>query len=251
MDTKIGVYICKGCDIGKSVDLEQLSEVVTGETEASFCKAQDILCSRSAVDLIKTDIEGEGLNRVVVAACSQRVFPELFDFGGEVLTDRVNLREHVAWSHTPNDEDTQMLAEDHIRMGASRVATVEPPEALLEETNKDLMVIGGGITGMTAAKSASAAGYKVALIEKEDRLGGWATRFSKVFPKHPPYKDLEDSGVAKLAEDVEADPNITIHKSTTVKKTSGAPGEFAVELQNGGSTSHGRLHHSRLRLEAL
>jgi len=237
MDTKIGVYICKGCDIGKSVDLEKLSEVATGETEASFCKAQDILCSREGVDLIKTDIEAEGLNRVVVAACSQRVFPELFDFGGAVLTDRVNLREHVAWSHTPNDEDTQMLAEDHIRMGVARVRTVEPPEALLEETNKDLMVIGGGITGMTAAKSASAAGYKVALIEKEDRLGGWATRFSKVFPKHPPYKDLEDSGVAKLAEDVEADPNIAIHKSTTVKKTSGAPGEFAVELQNGGSTS--------------
>jgi quinone-modifying oxidoreductase subunit QmoB len=197
MDTKIGVYICKGCDIAKSLDLDKLSEVATGETEASVCKAHDILCSRDGVDLIKTDIGGERLNRVVVAACSQRVFPELFDFGGDVLTDRVNLREHVAWSHTPNDEDTQMLAEDHIRMGISRVATVEPPEALLEETNKDLMVIGGGITGMTAAKSASA------------------------------YKDLEDSGVAKLAEEIEADPNITVHKSTTVKKTSGAPGHPA------------------------
>jgi quinone-modifying oxidoreductase subunit QmoB len=237
MDTKIGVYICKGCDIAKSLDLDKLSEVATGETEASVCKAHDILCSRDGVDLIKTDIGGERLNRVVVAACSQRVFPELFDFGGDVLTDRVNLREHVAWCHIPNDEDTQMLAEDHIRMGISRVATVEPPDALIEETNKDLMVIGGGITGMTAAKSASAAGYKVALIEKEDRLGGWATRFSGVFPKRPPYKDLEDSGVAKLAEEIEADPNITVHKSTTVKKTSGAPGEFAVELQNGGSTS--------------
>ena len=31
MDTKIGVYICKGCDIAKSIDLEQLSEVATGE----------------------------------------------------------------------------------------------------------------------------------------------------------------------------------------------------------------------------
>jgi quinone-modifying oxidoreductase subunit QmoB len=237
MDTKIGVYICKGCDIGKSLDLDKLSEVATGETEASLCKTHDILCSREGVDLIKTDIDGEGLHRVVVAACSNRVFPELFDFGGDVLTDRANLREYVAWSHTPNDEDTQMLAEDHIRMGVARVATVEPPEALVEETSKDLLVIGGGVTGMTAAKSASAAGYKVALIEKEDRLGGWATRFSKVFPKHPPYKDLEDSGAAKLAEEVEADPNIAVHKSTTVKKTSGAPGEFAVELQNGGSTS--------------
>ncbi len=234
MDTKIGVYICKGCDIASSIDLDKLSEVATGETEASLCKAHDVLCSREGVDLIKADIESEGLNRVVVAACSGRVFPELFEFGGEVMTDRVNLREHVAWSHTPNDEDTQMLAEDHIRMGVARTASIEPPEALIEEANKDILVIGGGITGMTAAKSGAAAGYKVALVEKEDRLGGWATKFSKTFPKRPPYKDLEDSGWAKLAEEVEADPNIDVYKSTTVAKTSGAPGQFAVELKNGG-----------------
>ena len=71
------------------------------------------------------------------------------------------------------------------------------------------------------------------LVEKEDRLGGWATKFSKTFPKRPPYKDLEDSGWAKLAEEVEADSNITVYKSTTVKKTSGAPGRFAVQLENG------------------
>jgi len=237
MDTKIGVYICKGCEIAGSIDLDKLTEVANDETEASLCKTHDALCTPEGVELIRTDVEGEGLNRVVVAACSNRVFPELFDFGGEVLTDRVNLREHVAWSHTPNDEDTQMLAEDHVRMGVARVATVEPPEALIEETNKDILVIGGGMTGMTAAKAAAAAGYKVNLVEKEDRLGGWATKFSKTFPKSPPYKDLEDSGHEKLAEEVEADPNITVYKSTTVAKTAGAPGEFAVELQNGGGTT--------------
>ena len=237
MDTKIGVYICKGCDIGKSLDLDKLSEVATGETEASLCKAHDVLCSPEGVGLIKADVESEGLNRVVVAACSGRVFPELFDFGGDVMTDRVNLREHVVWCHTPNDEDTQMLAEDHVRMGVARCLAISPPEALIEETSKDLLVIGGGMSGMTAAKSAAAAGYKVTLVEKEERLGGWAARFSKVFPKHPPYKDLEDSGWQKLVEEVEADSNITVHKSTTVAKTSGAPGSFAVQLRNGGSSS--------------
>jgi quinone-modifying oxidoreductase subunit QmoB len=235
METKIGVYICKGCDIGKSLDVEKLSEIATDEMAAPICKTHDVLCSREGVASVAADIESEGVNRVVIAACSQRVFPELFDFGGDVLTDRVNLREQVAWCHAPDDEDTQMLGEDHIRMGVARVGIVEPPDAMTEETSKDLMVIGGGISGMTAAKSAAAAGYKVALVEKEDRLGGWATRFSKVFPKHPPYKGLEDSGCDKLIQEVEADPNITIHMSTTVKKTSGQPGQFAVELQNGGN----------------
>jgi len=237
MDTKVGVYICKGCDIAKSLDLDKLSEVATGESKAPVCKTHEILCSRAAVDSIRADIQGEGLNRVVVAACSGRMFPELFEFGGGVLTDRVNLREQVVWCHAPNDEDTQMLAEDYLRMGLARVASVEPPEALTADSCKDLLVIGGGMTGMTAAKSAAAAGYKVTLVEKEDRLGGWAARFARVFPKHPPYKELEGSGCQKLAEEVEADPNITVHKSTTVKKTSGAPGRFAVQLQNGGSTT--------------
>ena len=237
METKIGVYICKGCDIGKSLDIDKLVEVATDETEAAFCKTHDVLCSREGVESIQADIENEGLNRVVVAACSQRVFPESFEFAAHVLTDRVNLREQVAWCHTPNDEDTQMLGEDHIRMGVTRVRTVGPPEAFIEETSKDLMVIGGGISGMTAARSAAAAGYKVTLVEKEDRLGGWAARFRKVFPKHPPYKDLEDSGWEKLAEEVEADPDITVHKSTTVEKTSGQPGQFAVALQNGASAT--------------
>ena len=93
METKIGVYICKGCDIGKSLDIDKLSEVATGETEAAICKAHDVLCSPEGVGLIAGDIQGEGLNRVVVAACSQRVFPELFDFGegfatGQHATER-------------------------------------------------------------------------------------------------------------------------------------------------------------------
>jgi quinone-modifying oxidoreductase subunit QmoB len=237
MDTKIGVYICKGCDIGKTLDIDQLIEDTNDETEASLCKSHDVLCSQEGIASIQADIESEGVNRVVVAACSQRVFPELFDFGGDVLTERANLREQVAWCHTADDEDTQMLGQDQVRVGVAKLGTVEPPEAMSEEIVKDLMVIGGGITGMTAAKAAATAGYKVTLVEKEDRLGGWATKFSKVFPKRPPYKDLEDSGHLKLAEEVEADPNITVHKSTTVAKTAGQPGQFAVELQNGGSAT--------------
>jgi quinone-modifying oxidoreductase subunit QmoB len=237
METKVGVYICKGCDIGKSLDIDKLTEVATDEMKAAVCKCHDVLCSAEAVGSIKADISGEGLNRVVVAACSQRVFPELFDFGDGVLTERANLREQVVWSHPPNDEDTQMMGEDQIRIGVTRMTTTEPPDPFVEEINKDILVIGGGMTGMRAAKAAAEAGYKVTLVEKEDRLGGWATRWKNVFPKNPPYNELEDSGVAKLIEEVEADANITVHKSTQVARTAGQPGQFAVTLQNGGSGS--------------
>jgi quinone-modifying oxidoreductase subunit QmoB len=237
MENKIGVYICNGCSIKQSLDVDKLVEVATSEMEAPVCRVHDALCSQEGIQLVEADIDGEEINRVVIAACSQRAFPESFDFGADVLTDRVNLREQVAWCHAPNDEDTQMLAEDYIRMGVARVKTVAPPEPLIEETSKDLLVVGGGMTGMTAAKSAAAAGYNVTLVEKEDRLGGWAARFRQTFPKSPPYKDLEDSGWQELAREIEAEPNITIQKSTIVKKTSGQPGQFCVDLQNSGSTT--------------
>jgi quinone-modifying oxidoreductase subunit QmoB len=235
MDKKIGVYICKGCDIGKSLDIDKLSEVSTGEMKCPVCKTFDVMCNQDTVAQIRADIETEGINRVIVAACSQRVFPELFEFGGNVMTYRANLREQVVWCHEPNDEDTQMHAEDQIRMAGARLSNIEPPEPFIAEISREILVVGGGITGMTAALAAATAGYKVTIVEKEARLGGWATRYKKVFPKHPPYTELEDSGYLKLIEDVENDSNISIHTSTTVAKTSGEPGNFSVELLNGGS----------------
>ena len=197
MDTKIGVYICKGCDIGKSLDLEKLTEVA-GESGAALCKTHDVLCSLEGVQAIRDDVAAEKLNRVSVAACTGRMFPELFEFGPGVLADRANMREQVVWCHTPNDEDTQMLAEDHIRMSIARLKVADVPVPYTEETSKEIMVVGGGLTGMTAAKASAEAGYKVHLIEKEAQLGGWATKFPKVFPKNPPYQALEDSGYRNL-----------------------------------------------------
>ena len=217
MESKIGCYICKGCDIGKSLDIDKMVEVAKGDGKAAICKTHDILCSQEGVDLIKNDIQNEGINKVVVAACSVRVFPELFNFGNDIFTDRTNIREQVAWCHEPNDEDTQMLAEDCIRMGCTKVANGEPPEPFISESvSKDIMVVGGGVTGMTAAKAAALAGYKVVLVEKEDKLGGWATKFTKVFPKHPPYKEPENSDYSGLIKEVESHENITVYKSTVI-----------------------------------
>ena len=232
METKVGCYICKGCDIGSTLDVDKLVETATGEAQAALAKTCDILCSQEGVELIRDDIKKEGLNRIVVAACSQRVFPELFDFGQEVLTERTNLREQVAWCHEPNDEDTQMLAEDCIRMGVARVKNSEPAVVNIEETSKDILIVGGGVTGLTAAKAASGAGYKVTLIEKSDHLGGWAAKFKKVFPKNPPYRELENPEHELLAKEVETDSNITVLLSTTIEKTSGQPGGFVVNLKS-------------------
>jgi len=240
MDPKIGCYICKGCDIAKSVDVEKLKEAAT-EQGAAIVRDIDVLCTPEGIEMIKNDIKNEGINRVSVAACTPRMFPEMFDFGKDIFVDRTVLREWVVWTHPPDDEDTQMLAEDYIRMGCVKARTGEPAVPYQEETSKDILVIGGGISGMNTARSAALAGYKVHLVEKEDKLGGWATKFKKVFPKVPPYDELEDPGYEQLARDVESDENITVYKSTTVKKTKGQPGQFDVVLQGRESKTEMRV----------
>src|SRR5690606_21587112 len=104
---------------------------------------------------------GGGVNTVVIAGCSSRVKYEEFRLGPGVITERVNLREQVAWTHKPEDEDTQMLAEDMMRMALTKAKLTELPEPWqVENLSKDVLVVGGGIAGMTAAVEAAKAGYK-------------------------------------------------------------------------------------------
>ncbi|MDY6852630.1 MAG: hypothetical protein SV487_11240, partial [Thermodesulfobacteriota bacterium] len=68
MEKKTAVYICTGCGIGDALDIEELSKVATGEYKAPICKNHPFLCSPEGVGLIKSDIESEGVNTLVIAA---------------------------------------------------------------------------------------------------------------------------------------------------------------------------------------
>ena len=96
MDKKLGVYICTGCGIGDSLDIEALKKVATKEFKAPVCKTHSWLCGSEGVEMIKADIANEGVNNLSLVACSPRVKYDVFDFGA-VLMDRVNVREQVAW----------------------------------------------------------------------------------------------------------------------------------------------------------
>ena len=111
-----------------------------------------------------------------------------------VLTTRVNLREQVVWTHEPNDEDTDMMAQDYLRMGIVRAQKASLPEPLQEEVDRTVLVVGGGITGITAALDAAKAGHDVVLVEKSDELGGWMRKWARGIPHAPPYLDPQPIG---------------------------------------------------------
>jgi len=238
-DKKIAVWICQGCDIGKSVDVDALESLATGDCGADSCAKHEYLCGDEGVELIKKEIQ-DGANTIVVAACSPRFNADTFAFDG-VLTERVNLREMVVWSHPPNDEDTQMLAEDYLRMGIARAKKATIPEPFETEIDKTIMVVGGGQSGMTAAMEAAGAGYEVVLVEKEAQLGGWLNKFARLFPKKPPYRKPEKVDLASRVSEIGQNDRITVHLGATIEKINGQPGQFDVSLQTNGSATEFRV----------
>ncbi|MEW5898696.1 MAG: hydrogenase iron-sulfur subunit [Bacillota bacterium] len=241
MEKKMGVYICTGCDIGESLDLEALSKVAASEYKVPVCKSHPFLCSAEGAGLIKQDIAGEGVNAIVIAACSPRVNTDVFDFP-DVFVERVNLREQVVWCHPANDEDTQMLAEDSLRMGIVKAQQAELPVPFqAENLSKAILVVGGGLAGITAAAEAAKAGYRAVLVEKKEALGGWAAGLKNVVGLQPPYTELEDLDLAGRIREVEENEKITVYKNAQIEKIAGAPGMFDVQIGQNGSLRSERV----------
>ncbi|MBI4842894.1 MAG: FAD-dependent oxidoreductase [Nitrospirae bacterium] len=236
MEKKIGLYICKGCEIADTVDVEKLVKVGDKEYKVPVIKTHEILCSPAGVEMIKNDISAEGVNTVLIAACSPRSKHREFTFPGSVV-ERANIREFVSWSQEPKNEDTQALAEDYIRMGVSRAKDSELPEPfMLEELNKNILVIGGGITGMSSALGAADAGYKVILVEKAPEIGGWAAKMYKQLPQSSPFEGLEEPSAKVTAERVTSHANIELFTSSEIEKISGFPGLYDISIKTSGGT---------------
>lgn len=240
-DTQLGMYICSGCDIGECLDVSKLETLATGELKIPVCKTHPELCSQEGIQLIQQDIQNDQVTGIAIAACSPRIKTEVFTFPDSIHVDRINLREQVVWTHPPQDEETQMLAEDYLRMSTARLQTMKPVEPFVTDISETVLVVGGGITGITAAIESAHAGYDVVLVEKEDSLGGWLHKNYKTIPHSPPYTEPEDSHIPELISAVESHSRITVHLHSTVQKISGQPGQFDVYIQNGGAPQNIRV----------
>lgn len=235
MEDKIGLFICTGYGIAEAIDLESLQSVIEDEFSIAMCRTVES-CEKADIYLINEAIKTNDLNKVVIAGLSPRNYEDSA-FPTDVIVEKVALLEHVVWCQPPNKEDTQMLAEDYLRMYITKLQKMSLPEPYQpEETiSKDVLVVGGGIAGMTAALETARTGYKVRLVEKSDRLGGWLGKQYKSVPTHLPFRDLEEANLETLIDEIEEHPDIKVYKSSVPESISGAPGLFDVKLKSNGN----------------
>ncbi len=237
-----GAYLCTGCGIGNVLDVDGLKDAAS---DAGISMNDHIcLCGTDGRAFIEKDIAEKGVNTIVVCACSPRVMQNEFNFGEETITVRANLREQVAWTAGEPKEDgciddfLQEMGTDYVRMAVTRAQKTELPVPYkLESISKKILVMGGGIAGLTAAKEAAKAGYEVTLVEKEPQLGGKALGWRKMFPTAYPYSELESPSIQQMIADVQSISKITVKTSCEVARIGGAPGQFNVTLKAVGAST--------------
>jgi quinone-modifying oxidoreductase subunit QmoB len=240
MEKNYGVYICKGCGIGEMVDCEKVAQGAASTTKlaAEKFKIVDVLCSPEGLDIIKKDVAA-GINTLTLAACSPRFKTDEFEFPG-CIVERTNIRELMAWSQNAPTEETPEhyhplgIATDYVTMGIIRTQKGDMPEPnILPDLTNTIMVIGGGMSGLSAALDSANAGYDVFLVEKQPQLGGWGAKLFKSTPFAAPYDTLVDSPVKAKIAAVTSHPRIKVFTGAMVAETSGQPGLFQVKLTSG------------------
>ncbi len=230
---QMAIALCSGCGIGDSIDLDRLREKVSGRFDGTTCSIHPCLCSEDGMESIRTLVQQSGVHRLAIAACSPRMKSECFRFH-ELLTERINLREQICWTMKPGVEDTQEAAEDQTWMALAKLQSIRQPSPYIpEDISEEILVVGGGVAGLTAALEGARAGYRVHLVEKQKRLGGYAGRIYKLIPEHTRPNGLQEPDTGQLVKAVEELDRVEVYLKSSIGSISGEPGRFIVQVEEG------------------
>ena len=231
-EPRIGVFVCHcGLNIASVVDVTRVVDSVKSQPGVVFAKDSMFTCSDTSLSEIKGKIREYRLNRIVVASCTPRTHEPLFretlrEAGlNPYLFELANIRDQCSWVHPLNPKEATNKAIDLVRMSIARAQSLAPLGGESLEINQSGLVIGGGMSGMTAALSLADQGFKTSLVERTDRLGGNLLNLYSTLEK-----DDISTFTASLIQRVENHPNITVYRETELARVAGHIGNFLITL---------------------
>jgi heterodisulfide reductase subunit A-like polyferredoxin len=235
-EPRIGVFVCHcGINIAGTVDVEKVTAAVSEEPNVVVASHTMYTCSDASLSEIKKRIEEFRLNRVVVASCTPRTHEPLFretlrEAGlNPYLFELANIRDQCSWVHSSTPDVATVKAIELVRMSIARARFLKPLTGESLAVNQDGLIIGGGVSGMTAALSLADQGFKVALIEKSGILGGRMLNIHSVLEGDDPY-----FFTANILYKTQNHRNITVYLNSDVTKVSGHIGKFLVTITEKG-----------------
>jgi heterodisulfide reductase subunit A len=244
VEPRIGVFICHcGKNIAGVVDVEELKKYAETLADVSIVETNLYSCSQDTQALIGETIAKHNLNRITVAACTPRTHEVLFqdtirEAGlNKCLIEMVNIRDQCSWVHMHEKEAATKKAKELVRMAIAKAREIQPlPEAVIEVIPKGL-VIGGGLSGMTAALSLARQGFECYLVERSSQLGGNLRQIYYTLQGPDPQQHLRG-----LIREVTENEKIHLCTGATVEEIEGFVGNFKTVVSFGNGQREEIVH---------
>lgn len=232
-EPRVGVWVCHcGINIGSVVDVPAVAEYAKTLPHVVYAQESQYACAQDCLESISKAIQEQDLNRVVVASCTPRTHEPLFreacrDGGlNKYLYNMANIRDQCSWIHMHEHEAATAKAKDLLRMAIAKACLLEPLVGSEIPVTNAAAVIGGGITGMTAALDIAAQGCPVHLVERDSELGGFARNLC--------FKedgvDVRDF-LAETIKKVQENDLITVHLGAKINDIPGFVGNFRLQIE--------------------
>ena len=229
---RVGVFLCdhRG-EIGEVIDLEAVADHIRALPNVARAQVLGDGFSRQGLEEIACIVREERLNRVVLAGYTDirrtEAYHEMMAQAGlnPNLLELVNLRGEVAGAHARNGKVATEKARELVAMAVAGAVRREPFRPSAEPLSRRVLVVGGGLAGMTAALTLADLGYSADLVERTDALGGQLRDLHLVLGGGDPQAAL-----TSLLERLGREPRVRVLLRTEVRAVSGRLGQFRARL---------------------
>ncbi|MGD8865842.1 MAG: FAD-dependent oxidoreductase, partial [Anaerolineales bacterium] len=232
---RVGVFVCHcGSNIAGVVDIKATVERASTMPDVVYSSDQMFSCAGNTQAEIEEAIRDHNINRVVIAACSPKTHESIFrgvlQRAGlnPFLLEMANIRNMDSWVHKFDHDQATLKAIEMIAMAVEKARQLEPLEVSSLPVAQRVLVVGGGIAGMSAAEALARQGFETHLVEREDQLGGMLKQLDQIAPA-----GIEAQAFLNAKEKSLINHGVQVHLGTEIETISGVVGSFSAELKNG------------------
>ncbi len=232
-EPRIGVFVCHcGINIGGVVNVPEVVEYAKTLPNVAYAEANLYTCSQDTQKLIREKIEQYKLNRVIVASCTPRTHEPLFretvqEAGlNPYLFEMTNIRDQCSWVHMHEPKEATEKSKDLVRSIVAKAKLLKPLKKPTINVTPAALIIGGGVSGMTAALELAKQEFEVHLVEREKELGGYLRKIHYLLENEDPKDKLN-----ALIEAVEENDKIHVYLGAEVAELSGFIGNFKSKIK--------------------